>query len=208
MQPFESIRGLAVVLPQPNIDTDAIIRIERLMMVPRAELGRYAFEMLRWYPDGSPRQDCWLNQPAFSTASIVIGGPNFGCGSSRETAVWAMQGYGIRCVISTSFGDIFRVNCIKNGVLPVVLGQAEYDCVRADWSELGGDHATYQVDLRAQRIVTPQGHTLAFSSDPSEREQLLLGVDEIVDTKRFESDITRHLDRWKAQHPWLSSLHK
>lgn len=203
MQAFEQHRGVAVRLPQVNIDTDAIIRIERLMMVPRARLGDYAFEMLRQDPDGQPRKDCWLNAPAFAHASIVLAGRNFGCGSSRETAVWAMQGRGIRCVIAPSFGDIFRMNCVKNGVLPIALEEAVHTALVNDWSPDGGDAATYTVDLRGLRITTPKGRHVAFTLPAFERQQLLDGEDEIAATRKLDDRIASHLQAWHAQHPWM-----
>jgi len=205
MEAFEQHRGVAVLLPQVNIDTDAIIRIERLMMVPRAQLGNYAFEMLRFDAAGQPRESCLLNQPAFAQASIVLAGRNFGCGSSRETAVWAMQGRGIRCVIAPSFGDIFRLNCVKNGVLPIALDDAVHAALVHDWSPDGGDAATFTVDLRALTITTPSATTIRFTLPAFERQQLLDGEDEIAATRKHGDAIDRHLREWQAQHPWMTA---
>jgi len=201
MQPFTRHTGIAVPLPRANIDTDLIIRIERFMLVPRRELGAYAFEMLRHRSDGSTDPDCPLNQPCFAGASILIAGANFGCGSSREAAVWALAGMGIRSVIAPSFGDIFRENCVKNGILPIVLDAAACEELSARLLTGEGGHRI-SIDLTAQRLTPLGGQEIPFAIGAFEREQLLAGEDEVATTLRRRRQILDHLDRWEAAEPW------
>ena len=155
MQSFSRVAGPAAALPGDNIDTDLIIRIERLAHGPREELGRYAFEALRHLPDGGENPAFPFNQPMFRVAPILIAGANFGCGSSREGAVWALMGLGLRCVIAPSFGDIFFENAFKNGLLPVILPEHE---VRALLDYLAATNdPTLSVDLKRCVVETPQG---------------------------------------------------
>jgi 3-isopropylmalate/(R)-2-methylmalate dehydratase small subunit len=199
--PFVRHRGTAVPLQRANIDTDMVIRIDRLVLVPRRELGAFAFEMLRLRADGSPDPDCILNHPRYQGASILVAGRNFGCGSSREAAVWALAGSGIRCVIAPSFGDIFRQNCVKNGILPVVLGEAECSALQAGLLD-AAMAPELEIDLEALRITLPDGGALAFAIQAFERNQLLTGEDEVTTTLRQRDLILAHLARWEEQEPW------
>lgn len=201
MTPFLRHRGIAAPLRRANIDTDMIIRIERLVLVPRRELGAYAFEMLRLLPDGSEDPDCPLNRPAFRGASILVAGRNFGCGSSREAAVWALVGAGVRCLVAPGFGDIFRQNCIKNGILPVMLDEPACEAIQTELSD-GSAGVEIEVDLEALRITPPSGATLTFALPASEREQLLSGEDEVIITLRQREVILAHLARWEEREPW------
>jgi 3-isopropylmalate/(R)-2-methylmalate dehydratase small subunit len=198
MQPFTVVTGPAAPLLRANIDTDVIIRIEHLTMPSRKELGRYAMEVLRYLPDGSEDPSFILNQPAFRGAPILLAGPNFGCGSSREHAVWALQGAGLRCVIAPSFGDIFYANCFQNGVLPIRLPM---DVVQ-DLAVQCAQGEPLSVDLQACGITAPDGRVTPFSVDARRREMMLHGLDEIgltlIDAARIRA--------WQAadrlSRPW------
>jgi len=178
MDPFTMITGPAAVLLRSNIDTDVIIRIERLTSVAREELGRYAFEALRYRKDGSEEPDFVLNHRQFRHAPILIAGANFGCGSSREGAVWALMAAGLRCVVAESFGDIFYNNCFQNGLLPIVLPASTVN-------ELAGQAADGEpltVDLEKCAIMAPSGRELGFEIDASRRKTLIEGLDDISRT--------------------------
>ncbi len=207
MQAFQAASGRALTLLQPNIDTDVIIRINRLnevRMQPqgRSMLGRWAFESLRYAPDGSEQPGCVLNDQRFCGAPILIAGPNFGCGSSREGAVWAMAGIGIRCVIAESFGDIFHANCFQNGLLPIVLPAPEVACLAEEATAL----ANLRVDLEQQTISAASGRTIPFDIDASRRNALLLGVDEIGETMQHAADIATWQDADQVNRPWMWNL--
>jgi len=201
MRPFTQYRGIAAPLQRANVDTDMIIRIERLMLVPRAQLGTYAFEMIRNAADGSPDANCILNRAPWNAASILVTGRNFGCGSSRETAVWAVEGMGIRAIIAPSFGDIFRENCIKNGILPVILDEAI--CERISEELLDSAHGVeIEIDLEALQVRAPSGSVFPFVIGDFERQQLLTGEDEIASTLHLKDRIVTHLKQWSAEEPW------
>ena len=199
MQPFTVLRGCAAPLPIDNVDTDLIIRIERLTSLARGELGPWAFESLRYRGDGSENPDFALNQAPWREAPILVSGRNFGCGSSREGAVWALLARGIRCVLAESFGDIFHANCFQNGVLPVRLPAATLARVHAACAP----QATWEVDLRAQRIVLPDGTALAFEVDPLRRAALLEGLDDIGRTLQLRESIDAWQARDRTARPWI-----
>jgi 3-isopropylmalate/(R)-2-methylmalate dehydratase small subunit len=171
---FPPITSIVASVPADNIDTDQIIPARFLKITDSAGLGEHAFEDFRRNPDGSPRPDFALNRPDRAGAAILIAGDNFGCGSSREHAPWALKGAGIRAVVSTSFADIFRGNALKNGLLPVALNTADRDALHA----LGNGDAKVTVDLEAQTITWPGG-SASFRIDPFARTCLLQGVDEL-----------------------------
>jgi 3-isopropylmalate/(R)-2-methylmalate dehydratase small subunit len=200
-KPFERLEAVAAPWMQPNVDTDLIIRVERCAQVPRAELGRYALETVRLRPDGSPDPDFVLNRPPFDRAGILVAGENFGCGSSREMAVWALAGLGIRCVIAPSFGEIFFGNCFQNGVLPIRLPA---DQVAALAAGLLADptRAAWVIDLPAQTIRTGSGETLAFEVEPLRRSMLIEGLDEIAATLRRASSIEAWQQADRRRRPW------
>ena len=205
MQPFITLTGRAAPLLMGNIDTDVIVRIERLVGVPRAALGRYAFEALRYRADGSDDPGFVLNASEFRGAPILLAGPNFGCGSSREAAVWALMGIGIRCVIAPSFGDIFYGNCVQNGVLPIALDQS---LVRqlADITSAG---RPMTVDLVQQQVTAGGSVALPFTIDVLRREQLLVGLDSIDLALRDRSTIQAWQDADRVRRPWVwTSVHK
>lgn len=190
MKAVTTITGPAAPLLRDNIDTDLIIRIERISQLVRGQLGPYLLETLRYRGDGPPsgeREDFVLNQPAFRDACIVLGGKNFGCGSSREMAVWALEEAGIRCVIAPSFGDIFYNNCLQNGLLPVRLDASAIQRI----AHISRDGASIEVDLRAREIRVPGLDAIPFDFDEAPREALLEGLDEIDQTRRFSERIAQ-----------------
>lgn len=201
MKAVTTIQGAAAPLLRDNIDTDLIIRIERISQLKRGELGPYLLETLR-YRDGGPesgeREDFVLNRPAFRDACTLLGGKNFGCGSSREMAVWALEEAGIRCVIAPSFGDIFYNNCLQNGLLLVRLDAKEIERI-ADASR-DGEHI--EVDLRALEIRAPQLNAIPFEFDEAQREALLEGLDDIDQTRRFAEHIARFRANDRKARAW------
>ena len=206
MQKFETLRAVAAPYPFANVDTDRIIRIERCARTPREEIGRWAFEMERYDAAGGERADFVFHRAPFRGARILVAGENFGCGSSRENAVWAVAGMGVRCVIAPSFGEIFFGNCFQNGVLPIRLPA---DVVRrfheklAAATEQAPERATLEVDLRAQRIATPWGATVPFTVEPLRREALLQGLDPIGVTLQRAAAIDAFQARQRVARPWV-----
>jgi 3-isopropylmalate/(R)-2-methylmalate dehydratase small subunit len=200
MQPFTTLAGRAAPLPQANIDTDVIIRIERLTAGDPASLGRYAFEALRYLPNGADNPAFPFNQPRYRGAPILIAGPNFGCGSSREGAVTAIMGLGVRCVIADSFGDIFYGNCFQNGVLAIRLPAADAARAMVQASELDGD---FNIDLAAQTVTTPAGEVIHFPIDPPRRESLLEGLDDIGLSVRQMEAIRAWQGADRQSRPWV-----
>lgn len=200
MEKFTVLKGVAAPLMLANVDTDVIIRMERLSRLARGELGPWAFESLRYLPDGSENPQFLLNQPPWRGASILLAAENFGCGSSRETAVWALWDLGVRCVIAPSFGDIFYGNCFQNGMLPVRLPAAEVEALAA---EARGGATEISVDLEAQQLLTPSGRAIAFDIEPGRRKALLEGMDAIGVTLSHEADIARFQARDRIERPWL-----
>ncbi|MEW5862441.1 MAG: 3-isopropylmalate dehydratase small subunit [Pseudomonadota bacterium] len=201
MEKFTRLEAVAASIAQPNVDTDVIIRVERCARVPRAELGRWAFEALRYRADGSENPDFVLNREPWRRARILVCGENFGCGSSREMAVWAIAAMGIRCLIAPSFGDIFSNNCFQNGVLAVRLDRATVARLHA----LAADPATatMTVDLGRSTIRTASGEEIAFEVAPLERRALLEGLDPIGLTLTLEERIAAFEARDRARRPWV-----
>lgn len=201
MKAFTVVKGPGAPLLRNNVDTDLIIRIERISQLVRGQLGPWLFETLR-YRDGGPeqgeREDFVLNQPAFRHASILLGGANFGCGSSREMAVWALEEFGIRCVIAPSFGDIFFNNCLQNGLLPVCLDAAAISTLAV----AAADGAPLEVDLRAQEIRANGLAPIPFEFDAARRAVLLEGLDEVDQTLRLAGDIDAFRRGDRARRAW------
>jgi len=199
MKPFTAVSGPAVPLMRANIDTDIIIRIERMTSLGRHELGPIAMEALRYRADGSEDPDSVLNQPQFRNAPILLAGANFGCGSSREAAVWALMELGIRCVIAPSYGDIFYGNCVQNGVLPVVLDEAALEGLAR------AAHAgrTVTVNLVQQVVVVDGTTPMPFSIDALRREQLLAGLDAIDHALQDRAAILAWQDADRLRRPWI-----
>lgn len=202
VQPFTVVTGAAVPLLRANVDTDVIIRIERLTDQPREGLGRYALEALRFRPDGSEDPDCILNRPVFRQAPVLLAGSNFGCGSSREGAVVALMGMGVRCVIAPSYGDIFLNNCFQNGLLPVTL---PWDAIEALAAQCA-DGAPLCVDLTSCTITAPDGSTTPFEIEPLRRQGLLHGLDDIGLTLRDDDVIRAWQARDRVRRPWAWSV--
>jgi 3-isopropylmalate/(R)-2-methylmalate dehydratase small subunit len=199
MRAFTTLSGAAAPLLRANIDTDIIIRIERLTTLKGDALGPFALEALRFKADGSEDPDFVLNQSAFRAAPILLAGANFGCGSSREGAVTALLGRGIRCVIAPSFGDIFFNNCFQNGLLPIRLSEAQTQALALDAA--GG--APLTVDLMTQKITTQAGTVVVFKTDPLRREGLLRGVDDIGLTLQDDALIRAWQQKDRANRPWV-----
>lgn len=198
MQTFSSISGLAAPLIRPNIDTDVIIRIERLTTVTNDKLAPYAFEAIRYLPDGSDDPDFLPGQSPFLGAPILLSGENFGCGSSRESAVWALQAMGIRCVIAPSFGTIFYSNCFQNGVLPIVLPAPKV----AQLEVLALKHRAFDVDLQ-QQVITCGDVCMGFDIDPLRRRMLLDGLDEVGVTLLEDGLIRTWQSADQQRRPWV-----
>ncbi len=201
MQAFTRMTGVAAPLPRINVDTDLIIPKQFLKTIKRTGLGVSLFHDLRYDDDGAEQPDFVLNRPAYRNASILVAGDNFGCGSSREHAPWALLDFGIRCVIAPSFADIFYNNCFKNGILPIVLPAETVD----DLMKLAGHgaNATFTVDLEAQEITTPDGRRIAFEVDPFRRHCLLNGLDDVGLTLQKAAKIDAFEATQRAQYPWL-----
>ena len=204
MTPLETVTGPAAPLMAENVNTDVIIRIERLALLERDELGPYAFEAWRNRPDGTPDPDFVLNQAPWTAAPILIAGANFGCGSSREGAVWALNGAGIRAVIAPSFGAIFQNNCYQNATLPVVLPAA----VVANFAEIARTQpeAPFTVDLKRQVVVPPNGDPVPFEIDALRRDALLSGQDAIQMTLTRRDEISRYQAADKLRRPWVYEI--
>ena len=202
MEKFSSLTAVAAYYPRANVDTDLIIRVERCAKVEKKGLGKYAFEMARFLADGSDNPEFPLNNGPFRQAQILVGNINFGCGSSREMAVWAIAGMGIRCVIAPSFGEIFFGNCFQNGLLPVILPQ---DTVESIGRSLAADpaNAKLTVDLARQVVVDTAGREHAFAIEPLRKKALLEGLDEIGLTRLREAEIAAFQQKDRTKRPWV-----
>jgi 3-isopropylmalate/(R)-2-methylmalate dehydratase small subunit len=201
MDKFTTLTGVAAPLPIINVDTDKIIPKQHLKTVERTGLGKALFEELRYRDDGSENPDFVLNQPAYRQAKILVAGENFGCGSSREHAPWALMDFGIRCVIASSFADIFYNNSFKNGMLLIKLPQAVVNELMDDAKK--GANARLSVDLASQTITRPDGGTVKFDIDPFLKDCLLNGLDDIGLTLKKESKIAAYEQKQHLSQPWL-----
>ena len=202
MDPFRTLTAGAVPMDLPNIDTDRVIPARFLRKPKEAGLGKYFFHDVRFNPDGSENGDFILNQAPYRNAQILVTAENFGCGSSREAAVWALMGSGFRCVIGPSFGDIFFENCFKNGVLAVVLPADVVAGLRRQLQERPG--AAISVDLERQTLTAPDGTLHRFEVDAFRKQALLRGQDEIALTMEYAAAIEAHESRRAAEMPWLT----
>jgi 3-isopropylmalate/(R)-2-methylmalate dehydratase small subunit len=202
---FTVLNGVAVPLRVPNINTDVLIRIGRLTDLGKGQLGPYCFETWRYDQNGREIPDFILNQPGFREASILLAGRNFGCGSSREGAVWALRDMGFRCIMAPSFGDIFFNNCFQNGVLAIVLPVETLDNLAGHAIETAGNH-TFNVDLTTQTITAPSGQSFEFAVDAPKRLALLQGLDEISMTLSREAAIAAYQQRDRILRPWIYEL--
>ena len=201
MEPFTTLTAVAASLPQANIDTDKIIPARFLKTIRRTGLGVHLFDTLRYDADGAERPDFVLNQPGFRDARILIAGDNFGCGSSREHAPWALLDFGIRCVIAPSFADIFHGNAFKNGILPIRL-PADLCALLAGDAALG-PNARLTVDLERQIVVRPNGETISFELDPFRKHFLLHGLDDIGQTMAHAPAIDAYEAAARVRQPWM-----
>jgi 3-isopropylmalate/(R)-2-methylmalate dehydratase small subunit len=200
MQKFTTLTGIAAVLPMINVDTDMIIPKQYLKTIKRTGLGKGLFAELRYDEAGAALPEFVLNKKPYSDAKILITGENFGCGSSREHAPWALLDFGIRCLIAPSFADIFYNNCFKNGILPITLPQAEIDKLIDDAGR--GANATLSIDLAAQEIRGPDGGAIRFEIDPFRKRCLMEGLDDIGLTLEKEGAIESFEQRARLERPW------
>lgn len=201
MDKFTTLSGVAAPLPLVNIDTDMIIPKQFLKTIKRTGLGANLFDEMRFDDDGKEIEGFVLNKPAYRNAQILVAGDNFGCGSSREHAPWALLDFGIRVVVATSFADIFYNNCFKNGILPIVLPQEDVDKLLDDAKR--GANAVLSVDLENQVISGPDGGEISFEVDPFKKECLLGGLDDISLTMKNEKKIDAFEDSYAKSAPWV-----
>ncbi len=201
MDKFTKVDGVAAPLPILNVDTDMIIPKQFLKTIKRTGLGKNLFDEMRYTKEGEEIADFVLNKPQYRNAEILVAGDNFGCGSSREHAPWAIADFGIKVIISTSFADIFYNNCFKNGILPIKLSQSDVDKLMDDAER--GANATVSVDLEAQEIKGPDGGTISFDIDPFRKHCLLEGLDDVGLTLQKEEKITSFEDKRASEQPWL-----
>jgi 3-isopropylmalate/(R)-2-methylmalate dehydratase small subunit len=204
MEKFTQLTGVAAPILQINVDTDAIIPSREMKRVSKLGLGEGLFAAWRYTVAGGrePNPDFVLNKPAYANTKIILSGSNFGCGSSREHAVWALHEYGIRCIIAPSFGSIFFQNCIRNGILPVV---ADDDTVKALANDIEKDPANrpLTIDLEAKQIIAPDGQRTDFTIEDTHRDMLLQGLDPIALTLAMESNIRNFESSDKTRRPWI-----
>jgi 3-isopropylmalate/(R)-2-methylmalate dehydratase small subunit len=201
MDKFTKLTGIAAPMNMINIDTDQIIPKLHLRTIKRTGLGKVVFEELRFNTDGSEKPEFVLNQKPYRDAQIIVAGDNFGCGSSREHAPWALLDFGVRCVISTSFADIFYNNCFKNGILPVTVSKDELEALMADAADKENPELT--VDLESQEITRPNGARIKFKIDEFRRDCLLNGLDDIGLTMQKAEMIDAFEENQRKQQPWL-----
>src|SRR5258705_4456702 len=201
MDKFTTLEGVAAALKMINVDTDMIIPKQYLKTIKRTGLGKGLFSEQRYKDDGSENPDFVLNQPAYRNTKVLVAGDNFGCGSSREHAPWALLDYGIRCVIAPSFAAIFYNNCFKNGILPIALPQSDVDRLMDDAER--GANAVISVDLEKQELRGPDGGCIKFEIDPFRKRCLLNGWDDISLTLRNENKISDFESSRKLSQPWM-----
>ncbi len=201
MQKFKTLTAVAAPLPMINVDTDMIIPKQFLKTIKRSGLGRFLFFEMRFDDAGNEIADFVLNKQAYRNAGILVAGDNFGCGSSREHAPWALGDFGIRCIIAPSFADIFYNNCFKNGILPIKLPQDDVDKLMED--AMRGANAKVTVDLESQLITGPDGGEIKFDIDPFRKHCLMEGLDDIGQTMQRMEKIDAFEEKKKAAEPWL-----
>ncbi len=199
MEKFNKLSGIAAPLNMINVDTDMIIPKQFLKTIQRSGLGKNLFDEMRFTPDGAEVESFVLNQPAYRDAEILVAGDNFGCGSSREHAPWALLDFGIRCIIAPSFADIFYNNCFKNGILPIVLPQADVDLLMDDAER--GSNAVISIDLENQKITGPDGGEISFEVDAFRKQCLMEGLDDIGLTLKKAAAIDSYEAELETQ-PW------
>ena len=200
MEKFNKLRGVAAPLNMINIDTDKLIPKQFLKTIKRTGLGKHLFNEMRFNEDGSEKPDFVLNKAAYRGSNIIVAGDNFGCGSSREHAPWALLDFGIKCVISTSFADIFYNNCFKNGILPIVVNKQQLEQLMDDAEN--GANAVLDIDLEAQEITRPNGESVAFEIDEFRKHCLINGLDDIGLTMEKEKNIDSFEKKRATEQPW------
>ena len=200
MEKFNKLRGVAAPLNMINIDTDKLIPKQFLKTIKRTGLGKHLFNEMRFNEDGSEKPDFVLNKVAYRDSNIIVAGDNFGCGSSREHAPWALLDFGIKCVISTSFADIFYNNCFKNGILPIVVNKQQLDQLMDDAEN--GANAVLDIDLEAQEITRPNGESIIFEIDEFRKHCLINGLDDIGLTMEKEKNIDSFEKKRATEQPW------
>lgn len=201
MEKFEKVSGIAAPMPLVNIDTDMIIPKVFLKTIKRSGLGVNLFDEMRFERDGTEKADFVLNKPQYRDASIIVAGDNFGCGSSREHAPWALADFGIKVIVSTSFADIFFNNCFKNGILPIVLPQEQVDVITKDAEK--GSNARIEVDLDSQTLTTSDGESFAFEVDEFKKHCLMNGLDDIGLTMEKAASIDTFEAKASGERPWV-----
>jgi 3-isopropylmalate/(R)-2-methylmalate dehydratase small subunit len=207
-KPFNKLTAIAAPIMRSNIDTDVIIRIDRLVgNSVRGALGKWAFGALRYLPDGSENPGFVLNREPYRQAEILVTGPNFGCGSSREGAVWSLQEMGIRAVIGSGFGDIFFANCFQNGILPIIVDKEIVDGLAAEVEHTQGA-GRISIDLEGQTITSPSGKVHRFEIDPRRRAGLLEGLDEVAMTLQRDGEIRAFQTTDRVERPWIHFARK
>lgn len=207
MEKFTTLEAVAAPIAEKNVNTDIIIPIRRLVGTERGTMGAYAFEPWRFLADGAPNPEFVLNQDRYRNAAILIAGPNFGCGSSREGAVWALQEFGIRVVMAPSFGNIFFNNCFQCGLLPIRLDAPVIDDFMAQAAAAPGG-PVFKIDLEAQTVTPPDGGAVAFETDPYRRAALLEGLDDIGMTRRRDAEIAAFQTADRDVRPWIYATHE
>jgi len=200
MEKFNKLRGVAAPFNMINIDTDKLIPKQFLKTIKRTGLGKHLFNEMRFNEDGSEKPDFVLNKAAYRDSNIIVAGDNFGCGSSREHAPWALLDFGIKCVISTSFADIFYNNCFKNGILPIVVTKQQLDQLMDDAEN--GANAVLDIDLEAQEITRPNGESIIFEIDEFRKHCLINGLDDIGLTMEKEKNIDSFEKKRATEQPW------
>jgi len=207
-RPFNKLKAVAAPIMRSNVDTDVIIRIECLIgNSVRGTLGKWAFGSLRYLPDGSENPEFILNREPYRQAEILVTGPNFGCGSSREGAVWSLQEMGIRAIVGSGFGDIFFANCFQNGILPIVVDKEVVDALAADIEATQGA-GRVSIDLEGQMVLSPSGTQHRFEIDPRRREGLLQGSDEVALTLQRDNEIRAFQAADREARPWIHFARK
>ena len=204
MKPLTVHSGIAAVLDRINVDTDQIIPKQFLKAIGKAGFGKHLFSNWRYLEDGSPDPEFPLNDPRYAGASILLAGKNFGCGSSREHAPWSLGDYGFRVIVAESYGDIFQNNCYKNGILPVVVSQAEAGILMDEVRRSAP--VEFVVDLPRQRLLTPDGLEISFEVNPFRKEFLLKGIDDVGWILERSGEIEAFEERQKREAPWLWSI--
>ncbi len=201
MQKFNNLKGVAAPFNFMNVDTDKIIPKQFLKTIKRTGLGKHLFDEMRFKDDGSEKEDFILNQEPYRSSSIIVAGDNFGCGSSREHAPWALSDFGIKCIISTSFADIFYNNSFKNGLLPIKVSAEDREALMADAKDR--ENPELEIDLPSQEIRRPNGSIIKFEIDPFRKKCLLEGFDDIGLTMQKSDEIATFETNMSSQRPWL-----